>query len=170
MKLNTWGRCSVWLTGSSFQWISGFILWIRLQYVIIDSAVSSTTQSGYGINRLSLYFYVAPLPVIWRPTASSNIPDQIAPDWHVMYLDFSLLATNPYHRKSQVSILWDHWSHFKYHDLTRPPSAYNIPMHRPTASPSPSWETNLISTTRDSQLRITLSTTILNRVGYMRPT
>ena len=46
---HTSGKCSVCMTGCQSQYISSSVLWNCLIWAIMEPAVNSTPQSGYGI-------------------------------------------------------------------------------------------------------------------------
>ena len=52
-------------------------------------------QSIQRIRHLSCSMYVSSLTVHFQATASSNIPDQIDPSWHIMALELETFATSP---------------------------------------------------------------------------
>ena len=134
---NTCWMCSIWLNGSRFQLISSSVTCIRRLCPVIKPAVSSNPQSGKGVHIIIWSRYVAPLLVHRNHTASSDIPYRSVPGWKVMALDFVKFATSPFQRKRQMKMFSAPCIHSGSRYPTTLLSAYNNPIHLPTASTNP---------------------------------
>ena len=100
--LYTWGWCTVWLTRSRIQSITGSVSCIHWRCAIMDPMVISNPHYRHGIRCWILTWYKYPTPMNFSAMASSNIPAHNTSGWNVILCDLATLAASTYLLKSQT--------------------------------------------------------------------